>query len=192
MCVLPGGSATPNSVVGVLGMDVLSQANIEIDLPGHRVNIFPRRHCDGRAAYWASSWFEMPFDLHGMDIENHVTLDGKPMRAWISTGLGQSVIQAGVAEHTFDVDKFPHSFQALAIGPFTLHNIPMDKIEYPSFQSTNIGSLIRHTERTEYPDITIGMDVLQLLHTYISYADSKIYLTLLNDPGASGAAKSGQ
>ncbi len=58
-----GGDGTDGEFAGILGQDLLSAYDIELDPTENRVNFFLPNPCDGKAVYWWDEHFELPLQF---------------------------------------------------------------------------------------------------------------------------------
>lgn len=107
--------------VGVLGSDLFSVYDMEIDAAGHKVNFFAKDHCPGHVLYWkptavavlpfqeqltTASQTRTGFNLYftrGSSVYVPVQLDGKDVTASISSGSQYSSMSASMAKFMFGV-----------------------------------------------------------------------------------------
>jgi hypothetical protein len=188
-----GGDGTDRSYAGVLGQDLLSSYDIELDPTENRVNFFLPNPCDGKAVYWWDEHFELPLQFQtNRTAEAHITLDGKDYNAYIDTGSLRSTVDIDVAHRALDVPSDiqvtrntkgnqdgpgpSYTFKELVFGPVTLRN-PKLELAFHRTATLATGTHIKETIASDTP-VTIGMDVLGKFHTLISYTNRKIYFTL--------------
>ena len=63
--------------VGLLGMDILSNFDIEIDFANSELKLFQHEDCSGKVVYWANNYAEVRYRT---DVLSH------PSSIWISMG----------------------------------------------------------------------------------------------------------
>jgi hypothetical protein len=194
------GDGVNDNAAGLLGADFLRSYDVEID-PGKGVlNLFKPAQCAGRAAYWADEHFE----IH-LDVEKHliptvaVALDGKDFWARIETEAPKSSIDIAVAKRRLDVPDaigqhpaapvgtvWPtasYTFKEFVFGPITLRNPKLDLKRYSTLAGKGN---IKYTSSSDQP-MVVGMDVLGKFHTMLSYGNSGMYFTLVNERSAPSA-----
>lgn len=106
---------------GVLGSDLFSVYDMEIDPAGKKVNFFAKDHCPGHVLYWKPAAIAvLPFQTQlatadatrtgfntyferGMGIYVPVNLDGHNVTASINTGSQYSSMSASMAKFMFGV-----------------------------------------------------------------------------------------
>ena len=118
---VPPDTGSEQPWVGVLGSDLFSVYDMEVDPVGHKINFFAKDHCPGHVLYWphsavavlpfqeqlaTSNQTRTGFNLYftrGASIYVPVQLDGKDVTATISTGSQYSTMSASMAKFLFGV-----------------------------------------------------------------------------------------
>jgi len=165
-------------VDGILGADILSVFDIDIDYAAGKLGLYSPQHCPGKVVYWTHDPYAVvPFDFS----ETHrkmrlsVDLDGHSMSAYLDTGASTSVLVYEEALAHFDVNesmlakdrRFP--FKALTFeGGVAVAN--PDILLFRRHEALLLGS-------GSDPDMLIGADILRQLHVYISFKEQKLYAT---------------
>ena len=121
--VLPtsGAGNADTDVVGVIGPDLLSHFDVELDFGAGKMNLFSQDHCPGKVIYWKHvavsvvplSKFQPTSNNSRTGYQGYmkrfeqmwvpVTLDGKDLPAQISTS-GVSNMESNTALGAFNVD----------------------------------------------------------------------------------------
>lgn len=83
-------------VAGLLGADVLSHFQVEIDLPHDRLAFYRSGDCDG-APPWRAEATEVALRRVGDRLLADVRLDGEPMRALLDTGARSIIVGEAAA-----------------------------------------------------------------------------------------------
>ncbi|MEA1651920.1 pepsin/retropepsin-like aspartic protease family protein [Nitrospirillum sp. BR 11164] len=184
----------------VLGQDVFSQADVELDFAHNAVRFFQAQGCEGvPLAYWADTYAEAGMQ-YSQDPRRRfsnrvwVRLNGHEFLARLSTGTRYSTLsdtiahQQGVYEGDPGVtklamigpqesEKYPLSvgtFNSLAIGDETLNNVKLRFTRFnPDFQS-DVG---RHAW-----GLILGMDFIKSHRIFIANSQDKIYFTNVSRP----------
>lgn len=107
--------------VGLLGGDLMSLYDVEIDPAGHKLNFFAKDHCPGHVIYWHPAGLAVvpiqtqiatgdssrtgfrSYVFRDRRIYVPVTLDGKDLQAQIDTGSGTSSMSADTAKFIFGI-----------------------------------------------------------------------------------------
>ncbi len=118
---VPPDSGGTAKFAGVLGSDLFSVYDMEIDPAGHKLNFFAKDHCPGHVLYWKPAALAvMPFQeqlatasntrtgfnlyfMRGASIYVTVNLDGHDIPASIDTGSHYSSMSASMAKFMFGV-----------------------------------------------------------------------------------------
>jgi hypothetical protein len=142
-----------------------------------------------------------PIAMHAVHVWVPILLDGKPLEAAINTSAPRSTISAAIAKYSFGVT--PDSSGAVHQGPesgstgpqpfgYTFKTLTFDTVTVtnPHFVVTPdlVGSKdpnnsVDADSRVHFRDedlgfqVTIGMDILTKLRTYIAFGERKLYVT---------------
>ena len=157
-----------------------------------------------------------PIPRRDVHVWVDVMLDGKPFKAAINTGTARSTISAKAAKYILDVSAdspgavkmetfnggsgpqpFGYAFKTLTFDSVTVTNPHMvvvpDLIGSKDPDNTiNTDSRVRRQYDDLGPDITIGMDVLKKLRTYIAFGERKLYVTPATPVADASAAQPGR
>ena len=183
-------------LAGVLGADLLRYTDVEIDPKSGKLNLYSQDHCEGKVVYWAKEYFVSPLHIRrDEEMEMDVELDGQPLHAVLSTGIGDSLLQLRAAAKRFGLDE--HSPGMVAAEPVTdLSGYPVATYHYP-FKTLKFGELtinnptIRVAETGTQPivhthinpdftaDLLIGMNFLKKFHLYLANKEDKVYYTIV-------------
>lgn len=161
---------------GLFGADFLATFDVDFDFANARMNLIAPEHCPGKVVYWTKGDFGVvPFVLDEGHISIKVQLDGEDVRAVLDTGAADTVTSLEMAMLTFpgDREKLKRSrrypFKQLSFGSVSVVNpaITLVSDKESQLMSRDPNGL----------QMIIGMGVLRRLHLYVSYAESKIYVT---------------
>jgi predicted aspartyl protease len=183
---MPGGPlpAAPNMVppvAGLLGGDILSAFDIEIDLPDDRLAFYRASLSCGPGGLppWSGAYDTVPLQRIGRRLVATVLLDGQPVRALVDTGARSTILDTETAAR-------------LGIGPDVLARDPggigggidMQPVEYRwhRFRSLQVGpevinrpvlTVLPHVDATE---MLLGADFFQARRVWLSYATSRMFI----------------
>lgn len=167
---------------GILGAEILSVFDVDLDFAGGKVNLFAQGHCPGKIAYWThgATPAAIDFEMKGNHIALEAEINGKTVKAVLDSGASTTVMKLETAADILhmDADQLRRmrnegkaqklfetlTFQNIAISQPAIHLISKD--ESKLFDG---GSQV--------PQIIIGMGVLRQLHLYIAYKEKKLYVT---------------
>jgi hypothetical protein len=184
---------------GTIGRDWFEGYDIEINPIGHRINMFSQDHCPGKVVYWADSFFV----IDGTNVPQRerlwttVMLNGVSLTGFFDTGKSETTLSAKTAQDLFDITpendgvqpksttgitglpelSFDHVFASLDIGPLRFDNM---KVAITGFTNRQEVYSRRH--------LSLGMDVIGRLRSFIAYKEQKIYFTLAADRKSTAAA----
>lgn len=190
---------------GFLGQDILRKYDLDFDFAAKKLKLFSPEHCEGRVVYWTTAYDEISAVVRGGGhLEVTVTLDGKPLRAVIDTGVPTTMMSMSVADARFGISKdspgvqripdaqrdYPvqlrYRFKTLSFGSVQAPNPLVDL--FPDLardrMALDANPVLR--EGIDIPPVFIGMDVLRKLHLYITYREQKIYVSAANAGGSNG------
>src|SRR5271154_5296273 len=167
---------------GVLGADVLSSFDVDLDLPHHRMAFYKRQSCPSAAPAWSGPYATIAV---GRSRNDHlffpVQLDGRRLDALFDSGAQLSVLSAG-AMRAFGVSEAAlahdrpitmrgvagehvsahiHRFSQLEIGGEVVHN--------PEFVVTNV--------KLSDADLVLGINFLISRRVWLSYGSQQIFLS---------------
>jgi regulator of sirC expression with transglutaminase-like and TPR domain/predicted aspartyl protease len=198
----PGPEAFPGNAAA----NLLSWADLEIDLANDRINLFSHDHCPGKVLYWPhSDDFEVPMHVGREKLLTiPVELDGHRLTALLDTGATISVLHDDVALSVFGIDADSPGSESLGSG-VTLDGARMTLFRH-RFGSLSIGSVrfrnpwltigtdkgaphgAGRAEGGSTSDLVIGMHQLRNLHLFLAYGEGMLYgTTVAGDQTAGGA-----
>jgi clan AA aspartic protease (TIGR02281 family) len=167
---------------GVLGADVLSSFDIDLDLPHHRMALYEKGTCAFAGPNWPGRYAEISA---GRSLSDHlffpVQLDGHTLTAIVDTGAQQTTLSTraayvlGVREAALTHDRSMetkgaageelssrvHRFARLDVGSLVVRN--------PEIVVTDLS--------VHDADIILGMDFLNGRRLWLSYASFRILLS---------------
>lgn len=189
---LPGGSvpvgrlpAEPRvmpPVVGLLGADVLSHFDVELDLPEHRLVLWTIRLDSVACApppAWSGSHDGIALERRGDRLVLPARLDGQPITALVDTGARsrilsvQAAARLGVGADRLGVDP----------GGITA-GVDLHEAEYHwhRFRNLSIGAetqqhpVLTVAPLAEQVDLLLGADWFATRDVWISYATSQLFV----------------
>ena len=172
----------PTPLDGLLGADILSDFDVDIDLPGHLIGLYPKQTCPTVAPTWAGPYSSIPTGLSpGGHFFFPVQLDGRRLTATIDTGSQLTVITtasaraAGASEAALSRDRLT-SMQGVAGDPVASH--------IHRFGMLDLGGVIVRSPdivvadiRSADADIVLGMDFLSSRRFWLSYGSRTIFVS---------------
>jgi hypothetical protein len=181
---------------GILSAGFFQKYDIDLNFAAHRFNMFAPDHCEGQVLYWrAPAVAKLPFRFRNGQITVRVTVDGREMDAVIDTGLPRSELQFDDADSFFYLSAnspgvmregnglYAYNFGGLAFGSgVEIYNphlvLTHSALARGANSGPQTGTLLRNFSQTStQPALTIGTDLLKLLHLYIAFNERMIYVT---------------
>jgi predicted aspartyl protease len=179
--VRPERENDASSAVGLIGADLLSRFDVELDFPNHRLTLYRVSSCSGRFVPWTGaydSFMASRTARKGFIIP--VVLNGTSVRALVDTGSNissigrESASAVGVDAQTLAnepagsfvgakgnaVTAHKHLFQTMAVGASTFRNarIFVQDASFPGI------------------DMLLGMDFLRTRKVWLSYSTNQVFI----------------
>ena len=166
---------------GVIGPDMLSHYEVELDFAAKKLNLFSQDHCPGQVVYWTRDPVAaVPIRIDDFGhIDLDVTLDGKTIPAHLDTGAPLSSMKLHNADSDFGLKPdspgmqkrempagtiYFYQFKSLGVGGVTITNPTI-------YMSGGTEKLGEQTKR----DFLLGLRELEQLHVFISYKEKMLY-----------------
>lgn len=92
-----------NEASGILGDDVLSNFDIDLDFAHKKLNLFSQRHCPGRVVYWAKSYHAIALNYVAGSFTAPVGVDGKVINMLFDTTSANSSLDIRETSELFNV-----------------------------------------------------------------------------------------
>ena len=172
------------SLDGIVGMDLLSQAELDIDLPGHKMILYRVvEGCTRPTAALDPPLYMLPMTQTAEEarVTIHVTIGGRRLLALLDTGAPKSIIFRGAARSlgldeaalaqdpagtlsgigSHVVRAHSHVVEPVTIGDLTIRNMP---------------ATISEERGTDGLDMILGMDFFEHVHVWISPASHMLIM----------------
>ena len=193
-------SAGEVQVSGLLGMDILSSVDIELDLAKRKMNLFSQDHCPGLGAYWSESYAVAPIRRGKLgEIYFPMELDGKKLEATLATGNNATALFTDVTKRLYNFDRHSPDVETETLGNggttssyramklsgegVQVVNARILLIDRPSNDMCHLGS---RSGAAAYDGcygahpLQLGRDILTKLHIYIATQEKVLYFTPAN------------
>lgn len=195
---------------GIIGPDILSRFDVDIDFGTGKLNFISPDHCEGKVVYWPASVVAVvPMTLfESGHVAIPVKLDGRIQYALVDTGASGSTLTNDIAESQYDLKLgsedapaegalqghtsqtiYRHVFKTLEFEGVTVTNPRIEIIPEPTRSVVEeaaiprVGTHITSATRDETKiHMLIGMNVLRHLHLYIAYKERNLYITPAGTP----------
>jgi predicted aspartyl protease len=198
--VLPESSraifGTPATIVGIIGMDVFSRVDVELDIAHSQLNLYSQDHCPGNVVYWADTYDAVPMKrgLAG-NFSFPIELNGKKIEATISTGNSRTTLSADLERKLFHDASDPSTTgrdtaSAGAAGDsYRLMEITANGLKVinaqvalvasrsPDCKLTTIDGASAYTGCFGAYPLELGFSVLSKLHLYLATKERVLYFT---------------
>jgi len=196
--LVAGERSFSDDVAFLLGDDYFEQADLEFDLAHNAVRLYETRDCGGVSlAYWATEPAgEVPIEA-GSNIRLTVAINGKPVRAQLDSGAGNSLLSKADAARLGVTPESPGAVAGGCIrglgerqadswfGQFESFAIGNERIRNPRIR---FADLWQHTTYTEtgsrlptrlagHPEMLLGADFLRSHRVLVARSQRKMYFT---------------
>jgi predicted aspartyl protease len=167
---------------GLIGADVLSRYEIDLDLPRHRITFLAGHACPTDPPPWAGAMM-LPLDgeraRHGRFIVP-VTLNGRALRALIDTGSQGSVVSTAAARalgvRSGDLDGTPaDTLRGAGPAATPAHRHGFDELDVGGEAIRRPTLLVADTPSNDY-DMILGTDYLALRRMWLAYARGVVFI----------------
>ncbi|MGC1301523.1 MAG: retropepsin-like aspartic protease [Caulobacteraceae bacterium] len=197
--MVAGRRLGPDAVVGLMGTDLFSQYDTEIDLPHGVVRLLKDSGCnDAQMPYWAKTYSEAPLEASpglGSGFFTRLMLNGHAIEAQLDTGASITTVTPGAANAAGArpeagapvlqmrgvgpkaIDSEVYVFDTVGLGDETVKNVRLltaDMFRYNVEQETGT-----RLGRETVGDIRalIGLDFFRSHHVLISPSHHLIYFS---------------
>jgi hypothetical protein len=175
-------SAPPRNNDGFIGVDFLSNYDVEFDFLNSRMNLFVHYDCNGRPpVYWTDAYGESDLVQNRFNyIIFPTALNGSEVPTILGTAYRLTSMPRDIASRRFGVrpsetgsvctTDTPHGdkFVQLDVGGLSIHN--------PEINS-DCGNPLCPTSETDAPQLGIGGNHLKKLRIFVAWKQHKIYFS---------------
>jgi predicted aspartyl protease len=171
--------ATP--LDGLLGADVLSDFDIDLDLAHHELKFYGKQTCPTAAPDWTQPYISLSTGLsRGEHLFFAVQLDGRPLTAFIDTGAQITTISTAAARATGVTESLllsdrPVTTQGIAAGPLSARLHRFAKLNVGPLVIANPEILVADVKVNE-ADMVLGIDFLLQRRLWLSYGSRRVFL----------------
>jgi hypothetical protein len=189
-----GQESMINAYDGIVGVDFLMQADLEVDFGARQFRFFKTEHCENtHLAYWDKKASVIPIlpNYNGANRHPHliVELNGVTMNAIIDTGASTTVVMESSARRA---GVFPHTPGVREAGLSGGFGAKLGRRWVARFDSIRIGKEILggptlsiidlpRESRGDH-DILLGNDFLRAYRVLFANSQGRIYLTRTGNP----------
>jgi hypothetical protein len=184
-------------IIGILGMDLLSHVDIELDTAHRKLNLFSQDHCPGDVVYWSDTYDSAPIRLGELgELYFPMDLDGKKIETALATGRTTTTLSNDVTRKLYNFDSHSPEVETEidAAGNTKAHYRAM-KISGQGIEIINarialidkqVGGICYLSKRAGavaydgcfgvHP-LMLGRSVINKLHLYIATKEKMLYFT---------------
>jgi predicted aspartyl protease len=186
----PSASKVPvNPLAGLIGSDLLSEYDVDLDLEGQSMRLYRVRGCRKVTPPWGEPYTRLPVKItSSRNIVFPVEAEGHRLSALLDTGATgfsmtrRSALKTGVTEAQLSADpvreisgiggmnvKQPvHRFRTLAVAGETFHNVPIQLMDARHFDG----------------EVLVGLTYLASRRVWISYATRMLFIQPSKTPSS--------
>ena len=172
----------PTPLDGLLGADVLSDFDVELDLPRHLIGFYQKQTCPTAAPNWAVSYGALSSGLSPVGrFFFPVQLDGHRLTATIDTGSQLTVLATdsaralGVTEAALLHDR-SMTMQGVAGDPLPARIHRFANLELGNLALRNPEIVVADAKLRE-ADLVLGVDLLSSRRLWLSYGSRRIFIS---------------
>ncbi|HEX4427454.1 MAG TPA: retropepsin-like aspartic protease [Terriglobales bacterium] len=189
-------SAADAPVVGVLGMDVFKQVDIELDVAHRKMNLFSQDHCPGHVVYWSAKYDSAPIRFGSLgEFYFPMELDGKKLETTLATSNTMTTLRTDATRKLFNFDSHSEDIETQTdpSGHTTSHYRAMKlsgegldilnariSLVDPAVSGCYLSS---HQGAASYEGcfgvhpLALGQNVVSKLHLYVATKEKMLYFT---------------
>jgi predicted aspartyl protease len=175
------GKVFPTPLDGLLGSDVLSDFDVELDLSGHLIAFYQKQTCQTAAPNWAGPYSSVSTGLSPVGrFFFPVQLDGHQLTGTIDTGSQRTVLATsaaralGVTEAALSQDR-SMTMQGVAGDPLPSRIHQFDRLELGTAVLRNPQIVVADLKLKE-ADLVLGVDLLSSRRLWLSYGSRRIFI----------------
>lgn len=195
----------PPGIDGYIGLDLLSNDDIELDMANHKLRLFSQAHCEGQVVYWNKLYDVLPFQKptgYVTRVPNFdVLLDGKAFQAMINPQMATGLAGTLDVEEQFGFKPddpalvelpgqwgrktFHYPFKSLVMGGVTIANPDIVLFDQSIEQKCDgkVRKIDGFTRACFAPgNLSLGRKELSALHLYFAFKEQKLYVTAADPP----------
>ena len=173
---------------GLLGADVLSHFDVDLDIPGGHLGLWQNTGCDTSPPPWDDNATPIAIELDGgHHIEVPLKVDGVSLTAMLDTGAGGFLLttragaHAGATDEDLEADPVIHG-TGVNNRAWSGHLHRYKQVQFGTMPFRNvIAALLPSTSIAQYDaligaDGLIGMSLLRNMRLWISYRTKSLYV----------------
>jgi Aspartyl protease len=176
------GNGPEKDSIGVLGDDVLSQFDVELDFPSKKLTLYRAADCYGTFAPWTGDYAATPFLHDNSKITVDIVLNEERTRAMVDTGAGFSFVSRNASALWDASDSEFSSTSGRANTPF--NDRTSFAVKTVIFDKRRIGDEIFPRGEMAVVDVDvpmasamIGLDYWRTRRVWISYPNKWMFIS---------------
>jgi predicted aspartyl protease len=191
-------AAEPDTI-GIFGLDLLGQADVELDIPDNAIRLFKSMNChNANMAVWTKEPTFADMDPTGAEFHLEVKLNGVPVNAVLDSGAQVSFVTleaatrvgsrpdatssvgeaSGIGE--VKVDTRTTVFKSLAIGDEEIRNAKLRAGDLFRGKPETWIDMLRLTGNTT--ELLLGMDFIRSHRIYVATDQKRMFFSYVGGP----------
>lgn len=200
LAMLPKFELPDKRAIGILGLDLLTSFDVELDFSKNKLNLFSTDHCPGQVVYWAKQFASttlQPDKNWHLYWRAEMMLDGQPVLVAFSTLSDHSLMPLSLAHSLFGISTdsaglvttteatygtrpiYKYPFKNLSVDGLAISNpnilIYSDAGEIVCDNHAKFGPAGIRCETAG--DFVLTLSELRKLHLYFAFGENMLYLT---------------
>lgn len=177
-----GVSALPASdrTDGLIGADILSVYDLDLDFPGHTLTLYNVNGCQQIVPVWDRRYATVPAQLVARLLVVQVELDGHPLKTLFDTGAHGVVLAraalplVGLNEEDLERDP-PEESRGVGAqrGPARLHHFSTVRVGAETFHNAAVHVVAFHQVQA---NMLLGLDYMLRRRFWLSYATRTVFI----------------
>jgi predicted aspartyl protease len=183
VATLPGNVVGDRQIDGLLGRDLLSLFDLDLDFPRQTLTLYDVHGCAGRFLPWTEPYLSVTVDNPTESaLLVPLVIDGVPLRALLDTGASRSLVAArGMARLGLGIDQL-HGDTSQIVSGMGPHTVTMWQHKFRELQIgsetiPNPAFLVAPVQLQPISDMLLGADWLLGRRVWISYATNQLFAT---------------
>jgi hypothetical protein len=202
LLIVPKFNVPDKRAIGILGLDLLSGFDVELDFAKNKINLFSQNHCPGQVVYWTKNYASVPMqqsEVWQFIQRIPMQLDGQSVFVAFSTMDDHSFLPLSLARQLFNLapgspglvatTEVSHGTETVYKYPFKTLEVGGVKILNPNLFIYSDDDVWKHCDNHQIKrapfllscetsgDFVLTLSELRKLHLYFAYGEKKIYVT---------------
>ncbi|SFI76834.1 retropepsin-like aspartic protease [Paraburkholderia megapolitana] len=182
-----GASIDAEQPIGILGADVLSRYDLDVDFPNRTMTLYTAQECIAQFLPWKGRYFEYAAQPQSSSKHRFVipaTLNGQSIHGLLSTGSVRTLVKRSilakiggirVAQLTFAPSSTGNSQSANVVDVYRFDSLQIGPRNYRNVR-LRISDSIPDSE-----DIVLGLDFLRSRRVWFSHSSGRVFMQPSDD-----------